>query len=84
MEPFEFAPFGIIHKCKSLAVIIWEKSKKNSEFPVTDMWANIVKDAHHVLDEIVPNQNQLRDQLEEKVEQALQNNKNIMEFFYSE
>ena len=58
-----------------------EKNKNNAEFPVTDMWENIVKDAGYVLDEIVPDQNNLRTELEEKVAQALENNKNILDGF---
>jgi hypothetical protein len=58
-----------------------EKSKNNAEFPVTDMWENILKDARYVLDEITPDQKKLRIELEQKVDQALENNKNILDGF---
>jgi hypothetical protein len=58
-----------------------KKDKTNNEFPVSDMWKNIVKDARHVLQEIVPDQDKLREQLEQKVELAIKNNRNIVEGF---
>jgi len=58
-----------------------DKSKKNAEFPITDMWENILKDARHVLDEIIPDQAKLRKQLEQKVKIALENNKSILNGF---
>jgi hypothetical protein len=55
-----------------------KKNKKNEVFPDSDLWKNIVKDARHVLDEIVSDQDLLRRQLEERVSQIMENNKSIL------
>jgi len=60
-----------------------DKSKENEVIPINDMWENILKDAHHVLDEIVPDKNLLREQLEQKVKLAIENNKNILDTFFN-